>query len=285
VDVTRLGKDVLVIFPEGEIFYLNDSVQPFHSGAIDIGINAIIEERKTRPDWDAYIIPMAIKYRYARPIANLIEKRVQEMERRLSRDRSGHAIRKRLLLLVSDLVQRQEMAHKLQSDSERFERLSDHVRHVRHAILSKMDEKYSGIARPQARTIDRAWQISDHLRDMMNEATAGHRAVFAKDLDALEDVARMVSWNPDYIDDNPSDERLAEVMTKLEREVFRIKRPRPLGKRNVYLRIGEPIALSQFLAEYKENPHAIRHRVAEQLREEIQSLLDNILVSTSPERR
>lgn len=280
VNVTKLGKDVLVIFPEGEIFYLNDSVQPFHSGAIDIGLKAVLEERKTRPEYEAYVVPMAIKYNYVRPISQLLEKRVSEMERRLSRDMSGHAVRKRLLVLVSELLQRREITYKLKSDSEKFERLSDHVKFVRHSILSQIDERYSGIANAQGRTIDRTWQISDHLRDLMNEATAGHRAIYQQDLDSLQEVAHMVSWKPDYINDNPSDDRLAEVMIKLEREVFKVKRPRALGQRNVYVRIGEPVALSQFLDEYKENPHAVRHHVAEHLRERIQSLLDNVLVSS-----
>jgi 1-acyl-sn-glycerol-3-phosphate acyltransferase len=279
MNVTQLGKDVLVIFPEGEIFYLNDSVQPFHSGAIDIGLKAVLEERKTRPEYDAYIVPMAIKYNYVRPISQLLEKRVSEMEKRLSRDMSGHAVRKRLLVLVSELLHRREIAYKVKSDSEKFERLSDHVKYVRHAILTQIDERYSGIANAQGRTIDRTWQISDHLRDLMNEATAGHRAIYQQDLDSLQEVAHMVSWRPDYINDNPSDDRLAEVMIKLEREVFKVKRPRALGQRNVYVRIGEPVALSQFLDDYKENPHAVRHRVAEHLRERIQSLLDNVLVS------
>jgi 1-acyl-sn-glycerol-3-phosphate acyltransferase len=280
VEVTRLGKDVLVIFPEGEIFYLNDSVQPFHSGAIDIGIKAVIEERKTRPEYEAYIVPMAIKYNYVRPISQLLEKRVSEMEKRLSRDMSGHALRKRLLVLVSELLQRQELAYKVKSDSEKFERLNDHVKFVRHSILAQIDEKYSGIANAQGRTIDRAWQISDHLRDLINESTATHRAIYEQDLNSLQEVAHMVSWKPDYINENPSEDRLAELLIKLEREVFKVKRPRPLGQRNVYLRIGEPVALSQYLADYKENPHAVRHHVAEHLRERIQTLLDNVLAST-----
>jgi len=281
VDITRLGKDVLVIFPEGEIFYLNDSVQPFHSGAVDIGLQAVIEERKQRPDWDAYLVPMAIKYSYARPITKLLERRVQEMEKRLSRDMSGYALRKRLVLLLSELLQREELAHKVQSDSDRYAQLTDRVTRVRHAVLAELELKYAGVAAAQARTIDRAWQISDHVRDMMNEATAMHRLQYQQDLNSLQDVAHMVSWKPEYINDNPSEERLAEVVLKLEREVFRIKRPRPLGVRNVFLQIGEPLPLSQFLSDYQTTPHVVRHNVAEQLREKIQSLIDSISVANS----
>ena len=47
IDVVQRGQEVLVIFPEGEIYYLNDLVQPFKSGAIEIGMQAVIEQRRS----------------------------------------------------------------------------------------------------------------------------------------------------------------------------------------------------------------------------------------------
>ena len=55
---------MLVIFPEGEIFYLNDLVQPFKSGAVEIGMHAVVESQRTETDWTVHLIPLAIKYRY-----------------------------------------------------------------------------------------------------------------------------------------------------------------------------------------------------------------------------
>ncbi len=73
----KRGQEVLVIFPEGEIYYLNDLVQPFKSGAVEIGMQAVVEARQTRPDWTAYLVPMAIKYRYRQPIGPLLERRTR----------------------------------------------------------------------------------------------------------------------------------------------------------------------------------------------------------------
>ena len=71
IDAVKRGQEVLVVFPEGEIYYLNDLVQPFKSGVVDIGMQAVVEARRTRPDWTAYLVPMAIKYRYRQPIGPL----------------------------------------------------------------------------------------------------------------------------------------------------------------------------------------------------------------------
>jgi len=48
----------------------------------------------------------------------------------------------------------------------------------------------------------------------------------------LKETIQMEGWQPQYIDLAPSEERLAETVMKLEREVFKLKTPRPLGNRN-----------------------------------------------------
>ena len=54
IDVVKRGQEVLVVFPEGEIYYLNDLVQSFKSGVVDIGMQAVVEARREQPDWTAY---------------------------------------------------------------------------------------------------------------------------------------------------------------------------------------------------------------------------------------
>ena len=107
------------------------------------------------------------------------------------------------------------------------------------------------------------------------------RAGFRVDLAALKHVAQMGSWQPRYVDLDPSQERLAEMVLKLEREVYGIKRPRQLANRDVFLKIGEPIDLGQFVPSYLEDAQAVRHGVAEQLRDVIQALINGI-VATPP---
>ena len=67
------------------------------------------------------------------------------------------------------------------------------------------------------------------------------------------------------------------MVLKLEREVYGTSRPRQLAKRDVFVRIGDPIDLGQFVPCYLQDPHAVRHRVAEQLRDVIQDLINAIV--------
>jgi 1-acyl-sn-glycerol-3-phosphate acyltransferase len=44
IDVVKRGREVLVIFPEGEIYYLNDLAQSFKSGVVDIGMQSVVRD-------------------------------------------------------------------------------------------------------------------------------------------------------------------------------------------------------------------------------------------------
>lgn len=274
-DVVKGSRDVLVIFPEGEIYYLNESVQPFHSGAVDIGMRAIIEQRQTKPDWTAYIVPVAIVYRYAAPIKKVLEKRVRKMEARLSADMTGHELHKRLTGLMSEVLNREEAQYNIKKDDERLEQLSDRVTRARHAILEQVEVKYTTSFDNNARTIDRAFQLSAHVRELLAKSPGAEKeSGYRTDLAALKQVAHMVSWQPQYIEDDNSDERSAEMVLKLEREIYHTKRPQQIARRNVYLRVGEPVDLASFLQQYKTDAHTVRRVVADQLRSAIQVLID-----------
>ncbi|MBS1991562.1 MAG: 1-acyl-sn-glycerol-3-phosphate acyltransferase [Cyanobacteria bacterium SZAS LIN-3] len=275
IDVVSGGRDALVIFPEGEIFYLNESLQPFHSGAIDIGMQAIIERRKSDPVWTSYILPISIKYRYAEPIKNILQKRVEKMERTLHQDRSGHELSKRLRLLQAKLLAQEEAAYHISPDADRLAKLTVRIEHARRTILEQVEEKNTSSYNSQARTIDQAWQVGAHLREKLEgNLSPDEEKEIKAELAALTEVEQLVSWQPQYVETKPSEDRMAEMVLKLERELYRIKRPKQLARRNVYLRIAEPIDLSQYLDEYLVNPHAVRHKMAEQLRDTIQDLIN-----------
>jgi 1-acyl-sn-glycerol-3-phosphate acyltransferase len=289
IDVVKRAQEVLVIFPEGEIHYLNDLVQRFKSGAVEIGMQAVICRRQTQPDWTAYVIPLAIKYRYRQAIQPILEQKTRMMEQRLFRQTPSDSLPLRLARIVAELLHRQEMIHDLAPDPDRRAALTDRVQAARRAVLSQIEQAHTGAkADSKAQTIDRTWRLSSYLRNLLRkggEYSDARREGFRLDLAVLKRVAQMGSWQPSYVDLDPSQERLAEMVLKLEREVFNIKRPRQLASRDVFLRIGNPIDLGQFVPSYLENPHATCHAVAEQLRTVIQSLINDIVTPPATERQ
>jgi hypothetical protein len=253
-------------------------VQPFKSGAVDIGMQAVIEARRTRPDWTAYLVPLALKYRYREPIAPILERRTRSMERHLNRRLTGLSLQQRLAQIMADLLRRQELAHHLKPVADRLTALGERVQEVRKAILSQAEARYAGAAfNSQAPTMDRAWRLSSYLRNLLarrGSADGEDREQARIDLSSSEGVAQMGGWQPRYTDEDASPERLAEMVIKLEREIYRTKRPRQLAPRELSLRIGEPIDVSRFTADYLRDAQELRRSLAEQLRDKIQGLLE-----------
>src|SRR5262249_11354726 len=100
------------------------------------------------------------------------------------------------------------------------------------------------------------------------------------DLAMLKEVAQLTSWRPHYYLHKPTPDRLAEVVLKLERELYRIHRPKQLAARDVLVKISTPIDMGQHVQEYVEDPKSVRRKVTEQLHQHTQSLVDTLAERT-----
>ena len=94
-------------------------------------MQAVLEARRTQPDWTAYLVPMSIKYRYRQPIGPLLEKRTRSMEQSLFQRIDRDPLPRRLALIVAELLHRQELIHHLKPDPHRLVELSERVQDVR----------------------------------------------------------------------------------------------------------------------------------------------------------
>jgi 1-acyl-sn-glycerol-3-phosphate acyltransferase len=275
IDVVAEGKNTLVIFPEGEIFYLNEMVRPFHDGAIEIGMQAVTSRRQRDAHWTAFVVPMAIKYTYPESIAKILEERVQRMERDLDLAApTGATIQKRMKLILGNALDREAEKNKVPRTADGA-KLTEHIRQVSHEILEQLEEKYDDPLAAQRATIDASWELSAKLREMIAQGAA-HPEEIRHDLSVLHKVANMVSWQPRYVSGNPSQDRLAELLMKLEREIYSVRRPRQLARREVHVKIGEPISLADHYAEYHSDQHVTRHKITNLLHDRIQEMVDEL---------
>lgn len=278
-DVVKQGENVLVIFPEGEIYYLNEKIQPFHHGAVDICLKAIIEKRKTDPDWTAFIVPMAIKYHYDQSIEPELEKRIAKMETEMSiKPEAGATLPDRLLELQKAMLQSEERLYKVGENAETAKELREEIITAEHDILAEVLDKHPEVkVREDGATIDKAWQIEAELRkSISNEKDPVKKKDLELDLKALKEVAQLTSWHPHYYTKDPSADRLAEVVLKLEREIYKVQRPKQIASRNVSVKIAHPIDMGKHVDDYIKDPHTVRHSISERLQHEIQSLVSTL---------
>ena len=287
LDIVKKGHDALVMFPEGEISYLNDLVQPFKTGAVHLGLQAITETRETDPSWTAYLLPIAIKYRYRKPIGFILNKKIRAMEKHLLIRAGFFTFQEKIIRIMAKILRRGGRAWSpspLPREDTRsaptIARLKEQVRVAQAEILSKIETKYPDIQiDPKAQIVDRAQKIIFFLRKQLGQKklfSSETQIQLQKDIKNLKKTIQMAGWQPQYIDLSPSEERLAETVMKLEREVFELKRPRPLGNRDVFMGVGHPLDLGSYVESYQKNPSALSHQIAEELRDNIQSLIERM---------
>ena len=78
VDVLARSSNPLVIFPEGEVYHLNDRVKPFRAGTLSIAATAV--RRSGRP---VACVPCALKYHYLVDPTPELLKVVERIEHKL----------------------------------------------------------------------------------------------------------------------------------------------------------------------------------------------------------
>jgi 1-acyl-sn-glycerol-3-phosphate acyltransferase len=281
VDVVKKGHGALIMFPEGEISYLNDLVQPFKTGVVHIGLQAITETRETNSSWTAYLLPVAIKYRYRKPIGLILNKKIRAIEKRLLIRESFLTFQEKIIRIMAKILKRQELISRTQIISEQLALLKEQVKLAQAALLSEIEMRYPQFQiDPKARLVDRAQKMIFFLREKLSRKELSSyetRMQLQKDIKDLKESIQMADWQPQYIDLAPSEERLAETVMKLEREVFKLGRPHTLGNRNAFVRIGLPLDLGRYVESYKKDPSTLSHQIAEELRDNIQSLIENMI--------
>ena len=181
---------------------------------------------------------------------------------------------------MAKLLNRQDLLDQTQIVSEQLEKLKEQVQKTQAEILLKIESEYPQMKiDPGAQFIDRAQKMIFLLREQLSQKRlfgAGIRIRLQEHLKDLKQATQMTGWQPQYIDLNPSQERLAETVMKLEREIFDKKRPRTLGGRYVFMRIGNPVDLGIYAESYVKNPSHISRLIAEELRDNIQLLIEGV---------
>ena len=257
-------------------------MQNLHTGAVELCMQAILEKRKTDPKFTAYLVPMGIKYHYPKPIDQILKTRIGKMETMLGIAHSEKSFAERLKLIQKTLLAREQSAHEISlSETDLYEEIVA----TENAILTKIEEKHHELKVTRAAIIDQSWQLSAEIRDNRPDSTSGvSQEEISADLRALNEVAHLSSWRPQYYENTDSQDRLAEALLKMERELYEIKRPEALARRDVYVKFAQPIDLSAVLSQYLENPREVRHSVTNALQTKLQSLVDAMVEQCKSKR-
>lgn len=277
LEIIKRCRESLVMFPEGEILYLNDHVQAFKTGAVYLGFEALRAMRETDPDAAVYILPLSLKYRYEEPVGHVLKERLEKLETILQVKPRTAKIQERLNHLIGHVMARHRMTEMSRELALRWAKFGEEIHAWRLRVLTGLERKYIQLwEQPSRQLMDRANRLASGIRKKIDEhpqADSAQLRELRRDLETLKKTIWFAGWAPQYHMEKPTAERLAESVLKLEREILGIRRPKALGLRAVKVRAGEPIPLRLFHEEYAKDSREACRRVTDYLRRTIQCLV------------
>ena len=258
-DVIKQRLYDLLVFPEGEVYLLNDLVMPFKPGVAMLALEVASENRKEeRSDRPVIIVPVAIKYQYLEDVMPALDRVASGLEVTLFGERRSGRLYDRIYAIGVELLTRREQEWGLRSDPawDVYERLH----HVQAFLLESLERRYLERVRDDF-PFDRARRLILHVLEELEalrvqldlsayEQTA-RTADLQRDLLRAQAAARSVSFADDYLISRPTPERMAETLTKLEREIRGRDVVLPKVKRSAMISISTPVDVRSYLAGFE----------------------------------
>jgi len=262
VEVLGARRNPLVVFPEGEVYHVNERITPFREGPAAM---AILAARKG--DRPVVCIPAAIRYYYLDDPAQELLRLMDDLERAiLWRPRPDLTLPERIYHFAEGALALKEIEFLGRpSPGPVRQRVADLI----HFILDHLEARHR-LEGSRATVPERVKTLRQHLIKRLQELPENDpaRQPCEEDLEDLFLVVQLYSYPGDYVAERPTVERIAETLDKFEEDVLRVKTATIRGSRRATVTFGDPIRVA---ADRGKDAAAGLTRMLE---ERVQALLD-----------
>jgi 1-acyl-sn-glycerol-3-phosphate acyltransferase len=235
VEILESRPNPLCIFPEGDVYHLNDRVTPFREGPAAIALMAA--RKATRP---IVCIPCAIKYRYVDDPTPDLLRVMENLERAIHwRPRPDLPLPVRIYHLAEGALALKEIEFLGHTCSGSLpQRIADLMDFILNFLEVRHDVKAVGASVPERVKAVRQ-QIITRLAELPADDPARRQG--EEDLEDVFLVVQLFSYPGDYVAQEPTTERIAETLDKFEEDLLHAQTAGIRGARTATIRFGEPI--------------------------------------------
>jgi 1-acyl-sn-glycerol-3-phosphate acyltransferase len=260
----------LVIFPEGEVYHLNDLVTDFRDGTLAIANSAL-----RRGGRRVACFPCALKYFFVDDPTAELEAVMHRLEQRLNLEsRRGDSLADRLRRFTAAAVVFRERQYlgdgACGGDVTTIDSaaISARLAHLRTTLFDRLEERLK-VAPQTPFPPERIKRIRQAIIERRIETSdASERERLEVDLENAFVAVQLYSYRPEYLDGTPSLERLAETVDKYEEDFLGVRSANIRGRKRGVIAFGEPLLLDRG-GSRDDVP-----RLGEDLRRRVQTLLD-----------
>jgi hypothetical protein len=200
---------------------------------------------------------------------------------------SGSSAYERLRAIAEQVLVKVEQDYGVDTPAKNQLSWDDRIALLRNRILETCEQQLGISSNPKELARERTYRIEYVLKTKADEiesetATPSdaikHIQERASSIALIEkSVKRLLNFDAiydGYVAENPTQERFLDTLTRLEREVFDIDKPPPKGYRQARVKIGEPVNLKGFFADYQRDRAGTVNAVMLKIQQAVQNNLD-----------
>ncbi|MGK0237479.1 MAG: 1-acyl-sn-glycerol-3-phosphate acyltransferase [Candidatus Pelagisphaera sp.] len=269
IKVLQEARFPLVIFPEGEIYHHKESLDELNEGVASIALRAASKLPEGRR---GFVVPASITLKHDASVQATFSERLNALEKSVSLEpRVGANPVERIFDFGSAFLSMKEK--ELLGESRKGE-LVERLQYLRQTIVSDV-ESQRGMSNGELTIPKRIKALRAVVRKELTqkaEDLSSERIHELYDqLDRVYMAHQLYSYPGTYLSEDPSIDRIAETIFKLEEDV--LGKACHLGKRKAEIRFDDPIDLAEFLAENQLNSKTGVDPLTRLIRDRIQRLI------------
>lgn len=243
ITLLEKGTDPLVIFPEGEIYHHHRRLDPLNEGVASI----LLKAAARLPDGkSAYLIPVGLRFFHDPSVEATFRDRLSKLEDRIGwTPKPLMPVDERILRLGTGILALKETEYLGYAGSGTAQ---ERLNHLCDTLLTLVESRYPRDAKavtPPERVRALRFRIRRRLLDAEKPPTPGEKELLLDDLDRVFTALQAHSYIGDYLLGDPTLDRRAETILKLEEDLFGF--PTYPVNRTARVIAGDPIAVSEML--------------------------------------
>jgi hypothetical protein len=244
ISLIEEGGDPLVMFPEGEIYHHHRRLDPLNEGVASILLKAA---GRLASNKKAFLVPVGLRFFHDPSVEDTFRDRLSRLEDRIGwTPRPAMPTDDRVLRLATGVLALKETEFLGYAGhggiQDRLAQLSDN-------LLTDVESRYprdGKASTPPERVRALRYRIRRRLLDTDTPPDAAQRHQLLDDLDRVFTALQAHSYIGDYITVDPTLDRRAEMIMKLEEDLLGF--PNYPVPRTVRVTAGAPIPVSEMLA-------------------------------------
>jgi len=263
------GKQPLVMFPEGEIYHHHRRIDPLNEGVASILLKAA---KRLKEGKEAYLVPVGMSFYHPPEVEATFSERLSKLEDRIGwTPKPTMSVVDRVVRLATGVLALKETEFLGEACTgligERLTKLCEN-------LLTDVESRYPKDGKattPPERVRALRFRIRRRLLDEEKPPTQQEREALLDDLDRVFAALQAHSYIGDYLSIDPTLDRTAEMIMKLEEDLFGY--PNYTVDRKAVVKAGEPIAVSKLLADGTLGGKEAATELTAMLEERLQGLL------------